>query len=122
MGRRIKLLTDGGVDVAVEFVGRAASLDGAIKSLRPGGVAVAVGVGNEPLATLPNVLWVTHEYELRGSFGGLPGDAETVLGWLSAGELEPPPLERVGLEDAARRIAARAAGAEEGGDRLVVVP
>ncbi len=120
IGRRVKLLTDGGVDVAVEFVGQAATLDAAIKSLRPGGVAVAVGVGSERLTTLPSVLWATHEYELRGSFGGLPGDADTVLGWLASGELQPPPLETVPLAAARERILARAAAGV--GPRLVVVP
>ncbi len=121
-GRAVKLLTDGGVDVAVEFVGSAATLDAAIKSLRPGGVAVAVGVGDERLATLPNVLWAIHEYELRGSFGGLPGDAATVLGWLADGALASPHLEPVPLAEAAERITARARGDEPNRDRLVVVP
>ncbi len=121
-GRMVKLLTDGGVDVAVEFVGKPETVDAAIKSLRPGGVAVAAGVGDERLTTLPSVLWAIHEYELRGSFGGLPGDDGTMLGWLADGTLTPPDLTRVSLDDAVGRIAARARGAEANRDRLVVVP
>ncbi len=121
-GRIVKLLTDGGVDVAVELVGRARTVDTAVKSLRPGGVAVVAGVGTEPLATLPSVLWAVHEYELRGSFGGLPDDAGVVLAWLADGTLEPPELTEVPLAAAAARIAARACGDEANRDRLVVVP
>ncbi len=121
-GRQVKLLTDGGVDVALDFVGAAATLDSAVKSLRPGGVAVAVGVGDERLATLPSVLWAIHEYELRGSFAGLPEDAEVVLGWLAAGDLVPPALEPTPLADAAPRILARSRGDEPNRERLVVAP
>ncbi len=121
-GRAVKLLTDGGVDVAIEFVGRSATLDASIKSLRPGGVAVAAGVGDERLATVPSVLWAIHEYELRGSFGSLPGDDDTVLGWLADGTLAPPDFAPVPLDEAAGRIAARARGDEPNRDRLVVTP
>lgn len=121
LGRAVKLLTDGGADVAVEFVGRAATVDAAIKSLRPGGRAVAVGVGVEPLVTLPPVLWSNHEYTLAGSYGSLPGDTATILQHLAAGTLQPPPVRVVGLDDAGDEILAMSRGAG-GGARLVVTP
>ncbi len=116
-GRGVKLLTEGGVDVAVEFTGEAASLDAAAKSLRPGGVAVAAGIGGDRLTTLPSVLWAVNEYELRGSFGGLAADADRVLAWLADGTLVPPPIATVALQGAAARITGPPAGAW-----LVVVP
>lgn len=121
VGRTVKLLTDGGVDVALEFVGRASTVDAAVKALRPGGRAVAAGVGTEPLQTVPPVLWSNNEYQLRGSYGSLPGDVEVVLSGLADGSLIAPPLEPVSLEQAAERIVARSRG-EAGGSRLMVVP
>ncbi len=101
LGRKVKELTGGGVDIAMEFVGRAATVDAAVKSLRPGGTAVAVGVGIEPLSTIPPVLWSNNEYTLTGSYGSLPGDAATVLGDLASGRVLPPPITEVTMEEAA---------------------
>ena len=123
VGRAVKLLTDGGVDAALEFVGRAATVDAAVKSLRPGGRAVAVGVGTEPLVTLPPVLWSNFEYSLRGSYGSLPGDTQHVLAALAAGSLLPPPISPIPLADAAAAIVALSRGERStAGARLVVVP
>jgi D-arabinose 1-dehydrogenase-like Zn-dependent alcohol dehydrogenase len=121
VGREVKLLTEGGVGVAAEFVGAAATVDAAVKSLRRGGIAIAAGIGNQPLVTIPPTLWAMSEYELRGSFGSLPGDTELVLEWLAAGDLQPPPLRRVRLDEAADTITAAAAG-NGGRARLVVEP
>jgi propanol-preferring alcohol dehydrogenase len=123
VGRRVKMLTDGGADVALEFVGRAATVDAAIKSLRPGGRAIAVGVGNEPLVTLPPVLWSNSEYQLRGSYGSLPGDTEAVLAGLAAGSLEAPPTRLIPLQAAAGVMLEMSRGGHpSGGTRLVVTP
>jgi threonine dehydrogenase-like Zn-dependent dehydrogenase len=122
IGRAVKLLTGGGVDAAVEFVGRASTLDAAVKSLRPGGVAVAVGVGPEPLTTLPPVLWARHEYALLGSFGSHRRDVEQVLAWLADGTLQSPTLEQIPLQGAEQVIADLAAGVRESTGRLMVLP
>jgi len=122
LGRQVKLLTDGGVDAAIEFVGRASTVDAAVKCLRPGGIAVAVGVGTEPLTTIPPVLWSNNEYTLTGSYGSVPGDADQVLSWLSSGSLTPPPIEEIGLDDAAEAIAAAARGDRRIVGRLMVRP
>jgi propanol-preferring alcohol dehydrogenase len=122
LGRRVKLLTDGGVDAAVEFVGRASTVDAAEKSLRSGGIAVAAGVGTELLTTIPPVLWSNNEYSLVGSYGSLPGDAETVLRALDEGTITPPPITRTPLESATEQIMAMAAGSEGSRGRLVVNP
>jgi propanol-preferring alcohol dehydrogenase len=122
LGRQMKLLTNGGVDAALEFVGRASTVDAAVKCLRPGGIAVAVGVGTEPLVTLPPVLWSNHEYTLAGSYGSLPGDAEAVLAGLEAGTLLPPPIEETPLDRAAEIIVAAARGERRIVGRLMVRP
>lgn len=122
LGRRVKLVTGGGVDIAAEFVGSAATVDACVKSLRPGGVAVAVGVGREPVTTLPPVLWATHEYSLLGSFGAHRADVEAVLESLASGELRPPPLAVVSLPEAHHLLQAAARGDYRPKGRLVVRP
>lgn len=121
VGRQVKLLTDGGADVALEFVGKPETVDTAVKSIRPGGRAVVAGVGPEPLRTLPPVLWSNHEYELVGSFGSHEYDLTQVLAWLSSGKLHAPRLQEVSLEDAIPAMLAAAAGSEPHG-RLIVTP
>ena len=121
VGRAVKLLSEGGVDVAAEFVGAATTVDAAVKSLRRGGIAVATGIGNTPLTTVPPTVLAMSEYELRGSFGSLPGDNERILDWLDAGELQPPPLRRIPIAEAPG-IIADAASARTDVARLVVEP
>jgi D-arabinose 1-dehydrogenase-like Zn-dependent alcohol dehydrogenase len=120
--REVKDLTDGGVDVALEFVGRSSTVDAAVKCLRPGGRAVVVGVGTEPLHTIPAVLWSNNEYTLTGSYGSLPGDIEAVLAALGDGSLVPPPMRRVAIDEAAESIMALAGGARTEPGRLIVIP
>jgi D-arabinose 1-dehydrogenase-like Zn-dependent alcohol dehydrogenase len=121
-GRAIKLLTDGGADAAIEFVGAAASVTDAIKSIRPGGRAVVVGVGMEPITTLPAVLWSNNEYTLMGSYGSLPGDAATVLDMLADGSVQSPPTWEATLEEAPEILMGLAAGTETRRGRPVVLP
>ena len=122
IGRATKLLTVGGVDAAIEFVGRAVTLDAAVNSLRQGGRAVAVGVGMEPLTTLPPVLWARNEYALLGSFGSHRRDVEQVLRWLADGTLQAPALERISLDGADTVIMELASGDRPAAGRLIVVP
>lgn len=121
-GRAVKLLTDGGVDAAVEFVGAAASVTDAIKSIRPGGRAVVVGVGLEPITTLPAVLWSNNEYELVGSYGSLPGDAAQVVELLADGSVVAPPTWEAPLDEAPEILMALAAGTETRRGRPIIVP
>jgi propanol-preferring alcohol dehydrogenase len=122
VGRQVKLLSDGGVDAAIEFVGTAATVDAAVKSIRPGGRAVAVGVGMEPVVSLPVVLWSNHEYALMGSYGSLPGDTQRVLDALSAGTVVPPLTIDVPLADGAALLESLVAGQRSGPERPVIRP
>ena len=122
VGRRVKMLSDGGVDAAIEFVGSASTVDAAVKSIRPGGRAVVVGVGIEPVVSLPVVLWSNNEYSLLGSYGSLPGDTELVLGALADGSIIAPATMDVALADASELLVELAAGERSGSVRPLICP
>jgi D-arabinose 1-dehydrogenase-like Zn-dependent alcohol dehydrogenase len=86
--RAIRTLTGGGVDRALEFVGRAATMDQAVKSLAPGGRAVIVGLTPERLATVPIALFVAQETEIVGSFGSTRQDVGELFDLLDDGRLD----------------------------------
>ena len=122
VGRQVKLLSDGGVDAAIEFVGSASAVDAAIKSIRPGGRAVVVGIGIERVALLPVVLWSNNEYSLLGSYGSLPGDTALVLEALADGSVVAPETMDVALTDGAELLAELAAGERTGPARPMIRP
>lgn len=121
-GRAVKLLTDGGADVAIEFVGAASAVTDAIKSIRPGGRAIVVGVGVEPITTLPSVLWSNNEYELAGSYGSLPGDAATVLALLASGAVTAPRSAEIALDEAPDVLRSLASGGGDARPRPIARP
>ena len=86
--RRVRELTEGGVEKALEFVGRNESIDQAIKMLAPGGRAVVVGLTPEHLETLPSALLVSNELEVVGSFGSTMQDVDELVDLLDAGRLD----------------------------------
>jgi len=110
---KIKQLTGGeGVHLALEFVGRRATVTSALKSLRRGGRAVVVGVGNERAETAPLYVFVGGEYALIGSMGAERNDMAEVMSLVDSGKLdlsasisETMPLEDVNL--ALEKIATR---------------
>ena len=122
VGRQVKMLSDGGVDAAIEFVGSASTVDAAVKSIRPGGRAVVVGVGIEPVVSLPVVLWSNNEYSLLGSYGSLPGDTEQVLEALADGSVVAPDTVDVELADGAELLVGLAAGERTGPARPMIRP
>jgi D-arabinose 1-dehydrogenase-like Zn-dependent alcohol dehydrogenase len=86
--RRVRALTDGGADRALEFVGSPTTVDQAIKSVAPGGRATIVGLTNERLQTVPISLFVSQETELVGSFGSTPQDLGELFDLLDQGRLD----------------------------------
>ncbi|HVE64813.1 MAG TPA: zinc-binding dehydrogenase [Mycobacteriales bacterium] len=84
----VRLLTGGGVDHAFEFVGAAAVVDQAVKSLRPGGTCTVVGVTPEPLHLLPQALLVSNELRLQGSFGCSQDELVELVGLVAGGALD----------------------------------
>jgi threonine dehydrogenase-like Zn-dependent dehydrogenase len=111
----------GGVDVALEFVGRQATMDGAVRSLDDGGRAVIVGLGAEPAAAGRMMSFVCREREVVGSYGASTEEVRYVTGLMAAGELHLPRVvgDVIPLEDVAEGVA-RVARGETGGSRIVV--
>jgi 2-desacetyl-2-hydroxyethyl bacteriochlorophyllide A dehydrogenase len=86
---RIKELTDGqGVDLAVELVGRNATITQAVASLARGGRAVLVGVGPEPIQVMPSALFNVFAYSLLGSLGYRREDVTRLVRLVAAGRLD----------------------------------
>jgi len=86
--RRVRELSEGGVDKAFEFVGANESVDQALKSVKPGGRAVIVGLSPRPMALMPLSLFVSQELELVGSFGSTPSDLGELLDLAEDGRLD----------------------------------
>lgn len=84
--QRIRVLTGGGVDCAVELVGSPATVEQAVGSLKPGGRAAVAGLGPEPLE-LPSTV-VREELELVGSLGASPEDVNELVDLVEAGRLD----------------------------------
>ncbi|MGH7911826.1 MAG: zinc-binding dehydrogenase [Candidatus Dormibacteraceae bacterium] len=69
--RAVRRLSGGGVEFAIEAIGRAETVAQAVRSLRAGGVAVAVGIsGPKVKVELPLLDLVMQEKQLRGSVYG----------------------------------------------------
>ena len=86
--KTIHRLTDGGVDLALECVGRPETIAQALRSLRPGGRAVIVGMGQEPIGLPPPALFAWREYAVLGSFGSTRSDLERVIELVQSGQLD----------------------------------
>jgi len=86
--KEVRQLSEGGVDRSFEFVGSSAAVDQALKSLRPGGRAVVVGLTPTPLNLLPQALFVAGELELAGSFGSTGQDLGELIDLVESGRLD----------------------------------
>jgi Zn-dependent alcohol dehydrogenase len=118
-------LTGGGAEVSVDAVGLPQTLRQAFAVLRPGGTAIAVGLGSvDATAAVPINELVQQQKRLVGSLYGSanpPVDLPRILGLYQAGRLpldlllgERYPLDRV--DDAYQALRAGAGG------RAVVTP
>ncbi|MCH7743748.1 MAG: zinc-binding dehydrogenase [Proteobacteria bacterium] len=102
----------GGVDISLEFVGRANSVNTAISVLGTGGRTVVVGVGMESPQLPPLVRFVGREYSVIGSFGMDKRDIEDLLTLVARKRLD---LSRsisgryplLGVNEALHRLASR---------------
>jgi 2-desacetyl-2-hydroxyethyl bacteriochlorophyllide A dehydrogenase len=86
--KAIQRLTGEGVDLVLECVGRPETIAQAVRSLRPGGRAVIVGMGEEPLSLPPPSLFAWREYGVLGSFGSTRRDLERVIELVQSGRLD----------------------------------
>ncbi|MFQ5776746.1 MAG: alcohol dehydrogenase catalytic domain-containing protein [Terriglobia bacterium] len=89
--KELKKRTGGGVDVALEVIGKPEALRAAYDSLRPGGRLCVVGYSTEPV-TLPFSKMMFHELEVRGSLGCRPGDYPELIELVRAGRVKLGPL------------------------------
>jgi threonine dehydrogenase-like Zn-dependent dehydrogenase len=76
-----------GVDVAGEFIGKAATIEAAFASLTKGGRAVVVGLGAEPVTLPPSGMFAMRQMSLLGSGGFSKHTIERLLGLVSSGRL-----------------------------------
>lgn len=87
--RVVRQLSGGGADASFEFVGVAAVVDQAVKSLRRGGTCTVVGVGRDRLALgVRQETLVGAELRLQGSFGCNRADFEELLALVGSGGLD----------------------------------
>lgn len=86
--RRVRELTDGGVDRSLEFVGHPDTVSQAAKSLKPGGRATIVGLTPAPMTLMPEALFVSQELEVVGSFGSTGQDLNELMDLLESGRLD----------------------------------
>jgi threonine dehydrogenase-like Zn-dependent dehydrogenase len=116
-----RIRTRGGVDVALEFVGRKDSVEAAVRSLDRGGRAVVVGIGHGSASAGRFISFVSQERELVGSWGSEPAEIRHVLGLLASGELRLPRMvgEVIGLDEVPAALERLARG-QIGGSRIVV--
>lgn len=77
-----------GVDLALEFVGRAQTAELAIKLLGKCGRAVLVGVGMERPSLPPMIAFAGREQTVMGSFGMDRADIEDLFAMVAAGKLD----------------------------------
>lgn len=121
--RAIRASLGHGVDLALEFVGRAETVALALGALDTGGRAVVVGVGMDRPVLPPLVRFVGREHSLSGSFGMDKKDIEDLFALVASGSLN---LERsisrryplAGINEALATLAGR----ETDVVRLVVNP
>lgn len=112
----------GGVEVALEFVGRPETVESAVRSLGDGGRAVVVGVGEGAAAAGRLMTFVLREREMVGAYGADRGEIEEVVRMLAAGTLRLPRAigDTIPLADVAEGVARVARGETGPGSRIVV--
>lgn len=87
-GPVIRSATDGGVDVAIECVGRPDSMAWAVEALRPGGVAALAGIGPDAVALPPTTIFARDELDVRGVYGYSMEEAGRVMRLIASAQLD----------------------------------
>lgn len=99
--KAVRDLTKGnGVDVALECVGILATMNLAIELVRPGGLAIIIGIAEQGGA-LNLDMAISGEKEVRGCIGYFDGEWQSVVDLIVSGRLDPTPLvtHRIGVEE-----------------------
>ena len=100
VARKIRQLTGGGADVALEAIGNPNTIQEAFISLHPGGRLVVVGYSDHEVALNAGRI-MYREMEIRGSLGCRPVDYPRVIELARTGRIQVAPLvtARFPLED-----------------------
>ncbi len=95
------MVGEAGVDVAVDFVGKASTFELGRSLLGVGGRFVAVAPGTESISVAANDL-IDGGKSYLGTYDSTVEDLVQVLSWLEAGQLKPIVTRRAPLEEAAQ--------------------
>ncbi|MFV0407136.1 MAG: alcohol dehydrogenase catalytic domain-containing protein [Propioniciclava sp.] len=119
-------LTDGGPQVTVDAVGLAAAMAAGVRSLRPRGCHVQVGLmlADHAQAPLPWDLVVSRELQVLGSHGMAAADYPGLLELVVSGRLVPRRLvgSVIDLDQAGAALAAMDAPAAGAGITVAAIP
>jgi propanol-preferring alcohol dehydrogenase len=86
--KEVQRLTGGGADIVLDCVGQPETTTLALRSLRPGGRAVVLGMGQRPLSLPPPMLFAWRELSVIGSFGSTRRDLDQVVDMVLSGRLD----------------------------------
>ncbi len=89
--KKIRELTDGGADVAIEAIGKPATIELAFGLLRRGGRLCVIGYSHEPVS-LSAARLMYYELEIVGSLGCGAGEYREILNLVAAGTLQLEPI------------------------------
>jgi len=89
--RKIRQMTGGGADVALEAIGNPATIQEAFSSLHPGGRLVVVGYSDREVALNAGRI-MYREMEIRGSLGCRPVDYPRVIELARTSRIQVVPL------------------------------
>jgi propanol-preferring alcohol dehydrogenase len=91
VARRIRQLTGGGADIAIEAIGNPGTIQEAFSALHPGGRLVVVGYSDHEVALNAGRI-MYREMEIRGSLGCRPVDYPRVIELARTGRIQVNPL------------------------------
>ena len=77
-----------GVDVAAEFVGLQATISQCVEAVAPNGRVVVVGLGADPIKTVPPTVLVRKQIALLGSYGFTKRGIEQLVELAASGRLD----------------------------------
>ena len=89
--KEVRKLSDGGVDVAFEVVGKPHTIDLAFNLLRKGGRLVVIGFSHEPVP-INTAKLMFYELELAGSLGCGGGLYPEIVALVAAGRIDLEPI------------------------------
>ena len=108
---RIRSLTDGGADVSLDALGRAETCQNSVRSVRPRGTHVQVGLttaAERGAVELPTDWMTRWEVSFLGARGMPPTTYDDLFAFLNATDVDPGSLvtRELALEDVSARLAA----------------